>query len=130
MIKIFLIKIIKWKIYNDDITKQISMQMFKSLNYHYVNKNMISREIIKYLELKMKVLVAQSCLTLCDSMDCSLPGSSVHGIFQERILEWVAIPFSGYLSDPGIEHRSFMSPALAGRFFTIWAIKYNTNTTV
>ena len=40
---------------------------------------------------KVKVLVTQSCLTLCDSMDCSLPGSSVHGIFQERILEWVAV---------------------------------------
>ena len=37
--------------------------------------------------------VAQSCPTLCDSMDCSLPDSSVHGIFQARILEWVAIPF-------------------------------------
>ena len=63
------------------------MQMFKSLNYQYANKNMISGEIIKYLELKVKALVAQSCLTLSDSMDCSLPGSSVHGIFQERILE-------------------------------------------
>ena len=40
------------------------------------------------------VLVAQSCLTLCDPMDCGPPGSSVHGIFQARILEWVAIPFS------------------------------------
>ena len=38
--------------------------------------------------------VAQSYLTLCDPMDCSLPGSSVHGIFQARILEWVAISFS------------------------------------
>ena len=36
----------------------------------------------------------QSCLTLCIPMDCSLPGSSVHGILQARILEWVAIPFS------------------------------------
>ena len=35
-----------------------------------------------------------SCLTLCDSMDCSLPGSSVHGIFQAKILEWIAISFS------------------------------------
>ena len=35
--------------------------------------------------------VAQSCLTLCDPMDCSLPGSLVHGIFQARVLEWVAI---------------------------------------
>ena len=38
--------------------------------------------------------VAQECLTVCDPMDCSLPGSSVHGIFQARILEWVAISFS------------------------------------
>ena len=38
--------------------------------------------------------VAQSCPTLCDPMDCSLPGSSIHGIFQARILEWVAISFS------------------------------------
>ena len=40
------------------------------------------------------VLVAQSCLTLYNPMDCSLPGSCVHGIFQARILEWVAITFS------------------------------------
>ena len=38
--------------------------------------------------------VAQSCPTLCDPMDCSLPGSSVHGIFQARVLQWVAISFS------------------------------------
>ena len=41
--------------------------------------------------VKVKLL---SCPTLCDPMDCSLPGSSVHGIFQARILEWVAISFS------------------------------------
>ena len=41
-----------------------------------------------------KVLDAKFCLTLCDPMGCSLPGSSVYGIFQARILEWVAIPFS------------------------------------
>ena len=39
-------------------------------------------------------LIAQSCSTLCDPMGYSPPGSSVHGIFQSRILEWVAIPFS------------------------------------
>ena len=48
----------------------------------------------------MKVLVAQSCLTLCDPMDCIPPGSSVHGILQARILEWVAIPFSRASSQP------------------------------
>ena len=41
--------------------------------------------------------VSQSCWTLCDPMDCSLSGSSVPGIFQARILEWVAIPFSNYI---------------------------------
>ena len=40
------------------------------------------------------MLVTLSCLTLCDPMDCSLPGSSVHGIFQTNILEWVAVSFS------------------------------------
>ena len=54
----------------------------------------------------MKVLVAQSCPTLCDSMDCSLPGSPVHGILQTRMLEWVAIPFSGDLPNPGIKSKS------------------------
>ena len=48
----------------------------------------------------VKVLVAQSCLTLHDPMDCSLPSSSIHGIFQERILEWVAISFSRGSSQP------------------------------
>ena len=57
---------------------------------------------------------AQSCLTLCDPMDCSLPGSSVHGIFQAGILEWVAIPFSGDLPGPGVEPASLVPPA----FFT------------
>ena len=44
--------------------------------------------------MNQSLLVTQSCLTLCDPMDCSLPGSSLHGIPQIRILEWVAIPFS------------------------------------
>ena len=58
---------------------------------------------------KVKVLVAQSCLTLCDPMDCSPPGSSVHGILQARMLEWVAMPSPGDLPDTEIESRS---PAL------------------
>ena len=46
------------------------------------------------MKVKSQSEVAQSCLTLCDPMDCSLPGSSVHGIFQARVLEWGAIAFS------------------------------------
>ena len=55
------------------------------------------------------MLVAQSCPALCDPVDCSPPGSSVHGILQARILQWVAMPLSRGSSDPGIELRS---PAL------------------
>ena len=47
-----------------------------------------------------------SCLTVCNPMDCSPPGSSVHGILQARILEWVAFPSPGDLPDPGIKPRS------------------------
>ena len=55
------------------------------------------------------VLVAQSCPALCNPMDCSLSGSSVHGILQAGIQEWVPIPFSGDLPNLGIKPRS---PAL------------------
>ena len=53
--------------------------------------------------------VSLSCPALCDPMDYSLPGSSIHGIFQAKILEWVAISFSRDLPNPGIKPRS---PAL------------------
>ena len=68
-----------------------------------------------YRRMKVKVKVTQLCLNLCDSMDCSLPGSSVHGIFQVRILEWAAIPFSRGSSP--IQGRNPIS-CIAGRFFT------------
>ena len=60
-------------------------------------------------------MCAQSCPTLCDAMDCSPPGSSLHGIFQARILKWVAIPFFGGSSQPG--NGTWVSD-IAGRFFT------------
>ena len=63
----------------------------------------------------MKVLVAQSCLTLCNPMDCRPPGSSVHGIFQARILDWAAISFSRGPSWP--RNQTHVS-CTAGRFFT------------
>ena len=56
------------------------------------------------------VLVVQSCLTLCDPMNHSPPGSSVHGILQARILEWIAFP-SRDLPDPGIKAWSPVSQA-------------------
>ena len=60
----------------------------------------------------------RSCPTLCDPMDCSPSGSSVHGILQTRILEWVAFPSPGDLPDPGTKPASLMPLALAGGFFT------------
>ena len=50
--------------------------------------------LLQYMKVKSQSEVAQSCLTLSDPMDCSPPGSSIHGIFQARVLEWVAIAFS------------------------------------
>ena len=60
----------------------------------------------------------QYCLILCDPIDCSPSGSSVHGILQVRILKYVAMPSSGVLPDPGIKLASLTSSTLAGRFFT------------
>ena len=67
-----------------------------------------------------KVLVAQSCPTRWNPMDYSPPGSSVHGILQARILEWVAIPFSKGSSWP--KDQTQVS-CIAGRFFTMWATR-------
>ena len=63
-------------------------------------------------------LVAQSCLTLCDPMDCSPPGSPVHGFSRQEY--WGGLPSSppGGCSDPGIKLRSPVSPALSGGFIT------------
>ena len=67
--------------------------------------------------LKVKVLVTQSCLSLCTPVNCSLPGSSVHGILQARIVECVAITFSRGSSQP--RDRTQVS-CILGRVFTIW----------
>ena len=66
----------------------------------------------------MKVSVAQSCLTLWDPMDCNSPGSSVHGISQARILEWIAIAFSRGSSCP---RDWILISLIMGRVFTFWA---------
>ena len=68
----------------------------------------------------MCVLVSQSCPTLCDPMDCSPPGSSVHGILQERILEWVATLFSRRSSP--LRYQTCVS-CIAGGFLTISSTK-------
>ena len=73
------------------------------------------------MKVKSQSEVAQSCPTLSDPMDCSLSGSSVHGIFQARVLEWIAISFSRGSSRP--RNRTRVSHT-AGRRFTclLWAL--------
>ena len=68
--------------------------------------------------------VAQSCLTLCDPMDCSPPGFSVHRIFKARVLEWVAIAFSRGSS--WLRDRTLVS-RIVGRRFTLWATREAQN---
>ena len=65
------------------------------------------------MKVKSESEVAESCLTLIDPMDWGPPGSSVHGVSQARILEWVAIFYSN-LPNSGIELMALASPALAG----------------
>ena len=86
---------------------------------------LLGRKAMTNLALVCTALL-QSCQTLGSPTDHSLPGSSDHGIFQARILEWISCPNRGDLPDSGIKPTSFMYPTLAGRFFTTsdtWSIK-------
>ena len=64
------------------------------------------------MKVKSEREVAQSCPTLNDPMDCSLPGSSVHGIFQATVLEWGAIAFSVSLLGPSIITVTLLGPSI------------------
>ena len=66
------------------------------------------------------MLVTQSCPTVCVLMGCSLPGSSVHGILQTRILERVVVPF--FRESSWTRHQTWVS-CIAGRFFTVWTTR-------
>ena len=79
-------------------------------------------KLTQHCKLTMRVClsVAQSCLTLCDPVDCSPPGSFIHGVLQARTQEWVAIPFSRGSSQP--RDRTQVSCA-AGRVFTVSATR-------
>ena len=74
--------------------------------------------LLQCMKVKSESEIAQPCLTLSDLMDCSPPGSSIHGIFQAKYWSGVPLPSPGDLLDPGIKPMSLMSPALARGFFT------------
>ena len=89
--------------------------------------NFLSQLVIAEIEFQISIYgqtsvhavcsVPQSCLTLCDLMDCSLPGSSVHGILRQKYWSELPCPSAGDLPTPRIEPVFLVSPALAGGFF-------------
>ena len=88
--------------------------------FHYILKTMQRLFITTVNTCESESEVAQSCPTFCDPMDCSLPGSSVHGIFQAIALEWIAISFSRGSSQP----RDWTQVScIVDRHFTIWATR-------
>ena len=95
----------------------VRMAIFKSLQITNAGEGVEKREP-PHTVACMHTKSLQSCPTVCDPLDYSLPGSSVHGILQARILEWVAMPSSRDLPDAGTELVFLMSLVLAGRFFT------------
>ena len=90
----------------------ILLQVVDQFSQHNLLKRLSFLHCIFLPPLSKISEVAQSCLTLCDPMDCSLPGFSVDGIFQARILEWLPLLSPGDLPNPGIEPGS---PALSRR---------------
>ena len=83
--------------------------------------------LLQCMKVKSENEVVQSCLTLSDPMDCSLPGSCVHGIFQARVLEWGAIAFSNsrltyylFSDDKNQAHLSLLFHVLVNGIFQNW----------
>ena len=100
--------------------------MTKWINYTYtyvhsmgLNYRVSSRVPMLYSEW-VSEWSRSLCQTLCDPMDCSLPGSSLHGILQARVLEWVAISFSTGSSQPRVQTQVSCIP---GRRFNLWATR-------
>ena len=101
--------------------KQAVMSEFEQRKVYCKGKTETGLFMLKRLRKLWVSEVTQLCPILCDSMDCSLPGFSVHGIFQARVLEWVAISFSRGSSQPRDWTRV---SRIAGRCFTLGGWKY------
>ena len=101
----------------------LDLELFAGLVSHFALSSSLNSDFSAlssvYKSTCMR-LFAQLCLILCDAMDCSLPGSSVHGILQARILEWVVFPFSRGSSKP---RDPTQVSHIAGGFFTIRATR-------
>ena len=113
-------------VYSRPILSPKTISCFLSHSFCYFSLDPLSKQVFPILyvakiDLVNKLITlfdTQSCLTLCDPMGYSQPGSSVHGILQAGILEWVAFPISRGFSQP--RDQNHVSP-IADGFFTIWA---------
>ena len=116
-LNLYLIILDNWKLH------LIVLRIIKFLHFWlwiiwFYNKNKLNLQWS--LQLLWVYLAAQLCPTPCNPMDCSQPESSVHGILQARILEWVAMPSSRESFQPRDGIQVFL---IAGGFFTIWATR-------
>ena len=114
------LNIFLWFFWTSLLCRLISFIKFRKLQLLYIHDFFLLQCLFytwdsHYTYVVMSSMYAQLWSTFCNPMDCSLPGHSVHGIFQVRILEWVAISFSRVLPDPRIKSVFLAS---ADRFFT------------
>ena len=106
--------------YSKAMSNGLQVWILRGDIFHFLTLSQ-GRHILQIcLSLLNWIKVAQSCPTLCDPMDCSLPGSSVHGIFQVIVLEWIAISYSSGSSWP--RDRTRVS-RFVDRRFTVWATR-------
>ena len=118
--------ICSWQIYREKVETRAyfifsGFKITMDSNYsHEIKRHLLFGRKAMTILSESKNEVAQLCLTLCDPMDCSLPGSSVHRIFQARVLEWAAISFSRGSSQP----RDWTQVScIASRHFTVWGTR-------
>ena len=107
---------------NTDKTAASSLANFNSHSKIKPDEKDLYEEMVE-----VKWCPTQSCPALCDPMGCSLPGSSVHGILQARLLEWLPMPFSRGSFWP---REWTLVSCIAGRFFTIWATREIPNSSI
>ena len=111
------------KVWNTSRVQKLGAQLHISLGWTLIQRSSMG-EKWKHNINESESEVTQSCLTLCDPMNCNLSGSFVHGIFQARVLEWIAISISSGSSRP--RSRTPVSH-ITGRSFTIWVTREAQN---
>ena len=114
--------------YEPDVLYLELLRVIWLLLFKYYLSNCLKFLLVYQCQLCLSMCFVLSCVQLCDPMDCNLPGSSVDGIYQARILEWIPISFSQGSSQPRDWTRVSYVSCIAGRFLslqssTCWAIR-------